>query len=351
MSVHTNEGVVPDYLLGIDELLDGHRQFLPAPPKRFLYPAVLLLLAESPAHGYQLVKELNELGLSRTDRPGVYRALAELERDGLLFHSDEVPMAGSTRHVYTLTTLGQNVLEAWMSVIARERTDLDRVLRRFWDCNASKVATLNGDEVAALSNVPSTEDEPHRERLIVASDRSRLVVEARTNIGPVAFSTNRISGWVDIEICGGVLCGEYAPEAEIEVQIEGLSSGNPLYDRELSRRIDAQRFPIAHLHLEMARQLGSGNCFLVEGDLTIHGVTVSLQGRVTAALLESSAPYKAGETSLNRSVGERLCVAGEQVLDVRLFNLQPPQMPIFKFYPDVVLSLQMEADRMGVARD
>jgi len=55
-----------------------------APPRRFLLPALLLLLCEEPGYGYNLAKGLEDLRFGRVDRPSVYRALAQLERDGLV---------------------------------------------------------------------------------------------------------------------------------------------------------------------------------------------------------------------------------------------------------------------------
>ncbi len=102
-----------------------------APPRHFLYPAIVLLLAEEPRHGYRLVDALLALGFGPIDRPGVYRALADLEGDGLLDSWSATPTAGSTRHVYGLTAAGQDALDQWMRVIADERDGLDRVLFRY----------------------------------------------------------------------------------------------------------------------------------------------------------------------------------------------------------------------------
>nr|MBA3764733.1 hypothetical protein [Actinomycetota bacterium] len=43
-----------------------------APPRRFVLPAVLLLLSEQPGHGYSLEKDLRELNFGKIDRPSVY---------------------------------------------------------------------------------------------------------------------------------------------------------------------------------------------------------------------------------------------------------------------------------------
>ena len=52
-----------------------------APPRRFILPAILLLLSERPGYGYGLVPRLAEFRFGPVDRPAVYRALAQLERE------------------------------------------------------------------------------------------------------------------------------------------------------------------------------------------------------------------------------------------------------------------------------
>jgi hypothetical protein len=48
-------------------------------PKNFLRPRLLLLLHESPAHGYELRERLRPLGFGRDDPGRLYRALRSLE--------------------------------------------------------------------------------------------------------------------------------------------------------------------------------------------------------------------------------------------------------------------------------
>lgn len=191
--VHSWEGAWPG---APDVAPNGRCQFVLSPPRHFLYPALLLLLAEEPRHGYLLVDALNSLGLGRMDRPSVYRALAELERDGLVRSWDEAPTAGSTRHVHAVTRDGQDALEAWMSIVAQERNSLDVVLERYWYCNARRLGSAPVDAGAptgaegqpAASN---QDDEIHSVssptagsmRFKLNAERSNLVVEARSNVG------------------------------------------------------------------------------------------------------------------------------------------------------------------------
>lgn len=106
-------------------------RFRPVPPRHFDYPALLLLLAEEPRHGYRLVGALHSLGLERASRPSVYRALAALERDGLLESWSAQQLAGSTRRVYGLTAAGHEQLDAWMELVSVERDALDHAIFRY----------------------------------------------------------------------------------------------------------------------------------------------------------------------------------------------------------------------------
>lgn len=108
-----------------------------APPRNFVYPALLLLLLEEPRHGYHLVGQLPALGFGPVDRPSVYRALSQLEHDGLLDSWTEPATSGPARHVYSLTAKGEEVVRSWMSIVAEERERLGDVLRRYADARGA----------------------------------------------------------------------------------------------------------------------------------------------------------------------------------------------------------------------
>ncbi|CAN5815326.1 hypothetical protein BH20ACT4_BH20ACT4_14830 [soil metagenome] len=120
----------------------GRCQFAAAAPRHFLYPALLLLLAEEPRHGYRLVDSLLRLGFGPFDRPSVYRALADLKGDGLLRSWSAAPTAGSTRQVYAVTEQGFAALAAWMEAVADQQTLLSAVLKRY---DATLERRENGD--------------------------------------------------------------------------------------------------------------------------------------------------------------------------------------------------------------
>ena len=123
-----------------------------APPRRFVLPAVLLLLSERPGYGYELVARLEDFHFGHVDRPAVYRALGQLEADGLAQASSESGSVGQARRVYTLTSLGQRTLRVWMGVIKEEHDYLGQVLRRYQETGTADavLAEVEGGWASAL---------------------------------------------------------------------------------------------------------------------------------------------------------------------------------------------------------
>src|SRR3981081_4070922 len=78
-----------------------------APPRRFVLPAVLLLLSEQPGHGDSLAKGRRGVSFGQIARPTVYRALAHLEADGLVESWSEARKSAQARRVYRITPIGE----------------------------------------------------------------------------------------------------------------------------------------------------------------------------------------------------------------------------------------------------
>jgi DNA-binding PadR family transcriptional regulator len=310
-----------------------------SPPRNFLYPALLLLLAEEPRHGYLLCDALPSLGLGRMDRPSVYRALGELEADGLVRSWDAAPTAGSTRHVHAVTPQGEQALEAWMSIVSRERNSLELVLQRYWYTNARRLAGMGIDARGDASD--SSAPVGHPDRFEVKPERSSLTVEARSSVGPIAFSATSLDGWIDVELQDGLVAKDTMPAARLEVRVTELTSGNAIYDAELLRRVDARRYPVVTVELKSLHHMGDGNCYGVDGDVTLHGITQRVGGVITATAHERLRRSFKRPEQLERS----MIVAGAQVFDISRFDMAVPAMPLFKIYPDVRLRLHLEADQ------
>ena len=77
--------------------------------------AFLALLAQAPAHGYELKQLLDErFGATLALNAGqVYTTLQRLERDGLVVGT-EVPDDTRNKRIYAITEAGRDVLTAWL---------------------------------------------------------------------------------------------------------------------------------------------------------------------------------------------------------------------------------------------
>lgn len=165
-------------------------------------------------------------------------------------------------------------------------------------------------------------------------DRSAIVLNVNTTLGPVVFGATGLEGFAEALVHEGELDLTVPPAAHLDVQVNLLTSGNSVYDRELLRHIDARRFPAAYLHLHHVRRLESPSpTYRVGGEITFWGVIERLQGVVTVVFPEPGV----------------MVVSGEESLDIRLFGIPPPTVFMMKIDPEVKLSLQLEARAAGTA--
>jgi len=114
-------------------------------PKRFLQPCLLLLIAESPAHGYDLLDRLAEFGFER-DPGGLYRALRTMEGDGLVRSEWQLSNAGPGRRHYELTSRGHEQLQAHADGLLAIRHVVEVYIQRY-----TAVAERPGTEEAATA--------------------------------------------------------------------------------------------------------------------------------------------------------------------------------------------------------
>lgn len=99
-------------------------------PRNYLHGCLLLLIAESPAHGYELVARLSDLGLTNVDSAGVYRALRSMNGDGLLESWWEETLSGPVRRRYRLSEAGAATLQAWAQMVDTSATCLNSFVTR-----------------------------------------------------------------------------------------------------------------------------------------------------------------------------------------------------------------------------
>jgi DNA-binding PadR family transcriptional regulator/polyisoprenoid-binding protein YceI len=365
---------------------EGASRFELAPPRRFILPALLLLLSERSGYGYGLVPRLEAFHFGHVDRPAVYRALAQLETDGLVeAEASRNGGAGQARREYSITALGERVLRVWMGVIKEEHDYLGQALRRYQATGTidAVLAEVEGGWSSALgagwSPVSSTSggwrrpvplesegdlqvhgltgyaadyrsggvdraeadgdaEEARRTQAPGLSsfeldpERSAVLIDVRSTVGPLSFGTLGVTGTIQAAFADGLLRTDVAPSGRLTIDVSGLNSGNRLYDAELLRRIDARGYPAAFVELRECALSGPGTRYRLAGELTFHGVTRLAEGTVTVDAVSD----------------RRLVITGEQVFDIRDFAIPSPTMLMLRIFPDVRVHLHAEAERRSV---
>ena len=100
--------------------------------ERFQVAALLLLLSERPAHGYDLLERLPSLlGEERVDVGNLYRVLRRLEEQGLVSSEWDDTLPGPAKRTYELTSAGAVALDRWAAALADTRNRIDGFLRRY----------------------------------------------------------------------------------------------------------------------------------------------------------------------------------------------------------------------------
>jgi len=100
--------------------------------ERFTEPAILLLLRERPAHGYDLLERLPELtGEQRVEMGNLYRLLRGLEEEGLVTSEWDDDSPGPAKRRYAITEHGLQLLDRWVEALRSSQQRTERFLERY----------------------------------------------------------------------------------------------------------------------------------------------------------------------------------------------------------------------------
>jgi PadR family transcriptional regulator, regulatory protein PadR len=98
---------------------------------RLIQPAILVVLASRPLHGYRLVERISELpGFTgqKPDASGVYRFLKVMERKGLVASSWDISESGPAKKSYKITSAGRRCLHRWIGTLENYRRGISGLL-------------------------------------------------------------------------------------------------------------------------------------------------------------------------------------------------------------------------------
>jgi polyisoprenoid-binding protein YceI len=166
-------------------------------------------------------------------------------------------------------------------------------------------------------------------RFVISPGRSELWAEARSSLHPVRIHTTGLEGIVEAEPAEGTGAPRLGTPTHVEVETQRLRSGNALVDGELQRRLDSRKFPRVRGALTASAAGSSPGTWRLTGELTLHGVTRTLEVEVTVRQLDP----------------RTLEIEGGRAIDMRDFGLPPPSFLMFRMQPEVQVRARLVAER------
>jgi polyisoprenoid-binding protein YceI len=169
-------------------------------------------------------------------------------------------------------------------------------------------------------------------RYRIVPDRSRVWIDARSNVHPIHSSCDGLEGWV--EVTAGPGRGFDLADAtagELTLAVRRLSSGNRLEDRELHKRLDARRHPTIVGRLTGVEPGQGDGRSRVSGDLTFRGVTRRCRDEMTVRVADD----------------RTIVLSGRSTFDIRDFGMEPPRILVLRVEPEVEVRVEITATREG----
>lgn len=159
-------------------------------------------------------------------------------------------------------------------------------------------------------------------RFSIDTTASTITFHANTSLHPVIASAP-VTGWFEADLDEDGFAAGAKLAGRIEVDVDSIKSGNPLYDAETRRRIDVKAHPTIGAEITDTVSIGGADA-VIEGVVDFHGESAKLEG------------------ALSMTPDQEL--TGEGTVDIRWWGLQPPRLLAFKVQPEVVVSIHLHLD-------
>lgn len=159
--------------------------------------------------------------------------------------------------------------------------------------------------------------------------RSRVWIEARSNVHPIHTEAGGLEGWLDLAIGDGRINIDQTLLGHLEFPVVNLKSGNGFEDKELQRRIEARRYPTIVGDLKAMKETNQPMTYVVSGDLTFRGVTRPYEDDMMVDVADDST----------------VTLSGRSTFDIRDFGMQPPRILMLKVMPEVAVRVEIVAEK------
>ncbi|MDT7568798.1 MAG: YceI-like domain [Pseudonocardiales bacterium] len=171
-------------------------------------------------------------------------------------------------------------------------------------------------------------------KFLLVGERCELTATAKSTLHPIRAEATELTGWIEATPLDGALHPDAPVTARFELPLSALRVDNPLFGREVERRLEVKRHPLVVAEVDRvsggAADTDPGR-YRANGQLTLHGVRHPVGGTATLRVGD------AGE----------LHVTGQVRLDIRDFGLRPPSMLGLRVRPEVDVELRIVAVPVG----
>jgi YceI-like domain len=165
-------------------------------------------------------------------------------------------------------------------------------------------------------------------RYRIDPDVSKVWIDARSSLHPIHSEATGVEGWFEADLLGGGRINpQVPPTAHLELPVETLSSGNPLYDREMRRRADARRYPTITGELATMTAGDTDGRYQVTGTVTFRGQTNTYTDDMDVSIPDEGV----------------VRLEGSHVFDIRDFGMDPPKILTLRVFPEVTVKVSLHA--------
>jgi len=158
-----------------------------------------------------------------------------------------------------------------------------------------------------------------QERWTIDAATGSVTFVAASSIHPIRTRGNA-SGWFEGVFDASGFIENSTMRGYLEVPLSGLSSGNPLIDNEMRRRVDTANHPLIVCAIETTEDIDE-NTATITGTIGFLDVEVLVEGE------------------LELLAGPRIVGVGE--FDVRWWGLEPPKLFMMRVDPIVTVEIDL----------